>query len=64
MAKFKQGDWVKVRLDNSSPYRGRSGQVSEEPLLDSFGYRYVVKFESGGFSRVYRFLEADLEAAG
>jgi hypothetical protein len=63
MPKFKKGDKVKVRLDNSSPYRGRSGSVSEEPRQDSFGFWYVVKFESGGFSRVYRFIESDLEAA-
>ena len=63
MTKFKKGDRVKVRLDNASPYRGRSGLVSEEPIQDSFGYWYIVKFESGGFSRVYRFLEGDLEGS-
>jgi hypothetical protein len=63
MPKFKKGDRVKVRLDNASPYRGRSGVVSEAPLNDSFGFWYMVKFYSAGFARVYRFIETDLEAA-
>jgi hypothetical protein len=62
-AKFKKGDMVRVRLDNASPYRGRSGLISQDPLEDSFGVWYMVKFESAGFSRVYRFLENDLDAA-
>ncbi len=61
MPKFKKGDRVKVKLDNSSPYRGRNGTISEEPLVDSYGFWSMVKFESAGFSRVYRFLESDLE---
>jgi hypothetical protein len=62
MPKFKKGDKVKVRLDTNSPYRGRMGTVDEEPIKDSFGFWYMVKFESGGFARSHRFTEQDLEA--
>jgi ribosomal protein L21E len=62
MPKFKKGDKVRVRLDTSSPYRGRIGTVDEEPAKDSYGFWYMVKFESEGFRRSYRFLERDLEA--
>ncbi len=62
MQKFKKGDKVKVRLDSASPYRGRSGIVIEEPVGDSFGFWYMVKFESKGFTPVTRFVEKDLEA--
>lgn len=62
MPKFKKGDKVRVRLDTSSAYRGRTGTVDEEPEKDSFGYWYMVKFESKGFTRSYRFIEQDLEA--
>ena len=49
MPKFKKGDKVKVRLDTSSPYRGRTGIVDEAPIEDSYGFWYMVKFESKGF---------------
>jgi hypothetical protein len=62
MQKFNKGDAVKVRLDTSSPYRGKNGIVSESPVSDSYGFWYMVKFESSGFSRTYRFNEKDLEA--
>ncbi len=61
MPVFKKGDKVKVRFDTASPYRGRAGFVDEEPVQDSYGFSYMVKFESNGFTRVYRFLERDLE---
>ena len=61
MPKFNKGDNVRVRLDNASPYRGRTGTVDEEAIGDSFGYWYMVKFTSKGFSRSYRFNEEDLE---
>jgi len=63
MAQFKKGDNVKVRLDTSSPYRGRAGVIAGTPTKDSFGFEYAVKFESQGFIRNYRFLEQDLEPA-
>lgn len=62
MPKFKKGDRVKVRLDTVSPYRGRDGIVDAEPTRDSYGFWYMVRFESKGFSRSYRFVEQDLEA--
>jgi hypothetical protein len=62
MPKFKRGDKVMVRIDTSSPYRGRIGTVNEEPRKDSYGFWYMVKFESKGFARNYEFLEHDLEA--
>jgi hypothetical protein len=62
MPKFKKGDRVKVRLDTNSPYRGRSGIVNENPIKDSYGYWYMVKFESKGYTPAYRFVEQDLEA--
>ena len=62
MPKFNKGDKVRVRLDTTSPYRGRIGTVDEEIVGDSFGYWYMVKFESKGFTRSYRFEEQDLEA--
>ena len=52
-----------TRMDTASPYRGRIGTVDEEPIKDSYGFWYMVKFESKGFTRNYRFLEHDLEAA-
>jgi hypothetical protein len=58
---FIKGDKVKVSADNSSPYRGRSGVVSELLPADSYGSWYMLKFESKGFSRSYRFNEKDLE---
>lgn len=64
MPKFNKGDRVKVRLDNGSPYRGRTGVVSENLAADSYGAWYMVKFDSKGFSPSYRFVEKDLEAAG
>lgn len=64
MPKFKKGDKIKVRLDTTSPYRGHIGTVDEEPIKDSFGFWYMVKFESKGFTRNYRFVEQDLELAG
>ncbi len=63
MAKFKKGDRVKVRLDSNSPFRGRTGIVSENPVSDSYGYMYIIKFESKGYSPTYRIGERDLEAA-
>jgi hypothetical protein len=62
MPKFNKGDKVRIRLDNASPYRGRAGIIDEEIVGDSFGFWYVVKFESKGFIRSYRFNEQDLEA--
>jgi hypothetical protein len=61
MTKFKQLDNVRVRCDTESPYRGRTGIVGAEPVKDSFGFWYMVKFESKGFTRNYRFVEQDLE---
>lgn len=61
MPKFKEGDKVKVLLDNSSPYRGQVGTIEEELAGDSFGCWYMVKFDSKGFTRRYRFVERDLE---
>jgi hypothetical protein len=58
---FKKGDKVKVNLDNSSPYRGRAGVISELLAADSYGSWYMLKFESKGFSRSYRFNEKDLQ---
>ncbi len=62
MPAFKKGDRVKVRLDANSTYRGRVGVVNEAPASDSFGFWYMVKFESKGFSPVTRIAEKDLEA--
>jgi ribosomal protein L21E len=62
MEKFKKGDKVKIRLDTSSPYRGRSGVISENLTSDSYGFWYMVKFESNGYSPSYRFVEQDLAA--
>jgi hypothetical protein len=62
MPKFKKGDKVKVRLDSMSPYRGRIGSVNDEPSGDSFGFWYMVKFESRGFAPTTRFIEKDLES--
>jgi hypothetical protein len=60
MPTLKKGDKVRIRLDTASPYRGRTGVVDEEPIEDSFGFWYMVKFESKGYIRNYRFLEKDL----
>ena len=62
MQKFKKGDNVRVRLDTGSPYRGRIGVINQEPFSDSYGYWYMLKFESRGFAPVIRFSERDLEA--
>jgi ribosomal protein L19 len=62
MPKFKKGDKVKVRVDTTSPYRGRIGIVDREPIQGSAGFSYTVKFESAGFTRSYLFSEHDLEA--
>jgi hypothetical protein len=62
MAKYKKGDTVKIRLDTTSPYRGRKGIVTENLSEDSYGFWYMVKFESKGFSPSSRFNEKDLEA--
>ena len=61
MPNFKQGDKVRVRLDTASPYRGRIGIVDEKLVRNSYGSWYMVKFESQGFARNYRFVEQDLE---
>jgi hypothetical protein len=61
MPKFKKGDKVKVRLDTASPYRGRIGIIDEELIGDPNKCWYMVKFESKGFIRSYRFVEQDLE---
>ena len=63
MPKFKKGDKVRVRLDTTSPYRGRIGIVNENPINDSHGVWYAVKFESKEHAPTYRFGEQDLEAA-
>ena len=61
MANLNVDDKVKIRLDTSSPYRGRSGVITEVLNADSYGEWYMVKFESKGFSTSYRFNEKDLE---
>ncbi len=61
MPKLKKGDKVRVRLDTTSPYRGRIGIIDEEHAKDSYGFWYTVKFETTGFTRSYRFAEQDLE---
>jgi hypothetical protein len=61
MQKFKKGDAVKVRFDTTSPYRGRRGIVNENPVNDSYGFWYTVKFESRGYAPSLRFVEQDLE---
>ena len=62
MPKFKKGDKVRIRLDTTSPDRGRIGIVDEKPIKDSYGFWYIVKFGSRGFTRKYRFSEQDLES--
>ena len=62
MPKFNKGDKVRVRMDTASPYRGHIGTVDEEPNKDSYGFWNMVKFETKGFTRSYRFVEQDLEA--
>jgi len=62
MQKFNKGDAIKIRLDTTSPYRGRNGIINENPINDSYGFWYMVKFESTGFIRNIRFKEHDLEA--
>jgi len=62
MQKFNKGDPIKIRLDTTSPFRGRNGIINENPINDSYGFWYIVKFESTGFTRNYRFVEHDLEA--
>ena len=64
MRKFKKGDKVKVRLDTSSPYRGRSGVVQHELPEDSQGFSYMVEFRSAGLHATSRFAERDLEVTG
>jgi hypothetical protein len=61
MPKFKKGDLVQVRLDTASPFRARIGIVDEELIGDPYKRWYMVKFESRGFTRNYRFVEQDLE---
>ena len=61
MRKFKKGDKIKVRLDTSSPYRGRTGVVQHELPQDSRGYWYMVEFQSAGLHTTSRFVERDLE---
>ena len=63
MPKFQKGDKVRVRLDTASVYRGRIGTIDEEPKQDSFGFWYMVRFESRGFTGAYSFPEKDLESA-
>jgi hypothetical protein len=59
--KFRMGDKVKVRLDSTSPYRGRFGIVQQELPRDSLGAWYMVKFELQGLRAVSSFIERDLE---
>ena len=61
MPKFRKGETVRVRLDSASPYRGRIGAIDREPIKDSYGFWYMVKFEWRGLSAVNRFVEQDLE---
>ncbi len=61
MPKFKKGDKVRVRLDTITPYRGRTGIVDSEVAKDSYGFSYMVKFESKGLTSIIRFTENDLE---
>jgi len=62
MPKYKKGDKVKVRVDTTSPYRGRIGIINREPIKNSAEFSYTVKFESSRFTRSYLFAEHDLEA--
>jgi len=39
MPKFKKGDKVKVRVDTTSPYRGRIGIVDREPIKARLDFR-------------------------
>jgi hypothetical protein len=61
MPNFKKGDKVRVRSDSASPYRGRIGVVNEELPQDSFGFCYMVTFESKGLHAVARLGEQHLE---
>jgi hypothetical protein len=62
MPKFKKGDKVIVRKDTASPYRGQTGTVDRDPLdADSYGFSYLIRFDSKGMKTVHRFNEADLE---
>lgn len=63
MPKFTRGDKVKVRLDTASPYRGQTGVIDREPVRDSYGFSYMVKFDSRGMVVTSRFNEQDLEKA-
>jgi hypothetical protein len=61
MRKFKVGDRVKVRLDSSSPYRGRTGIIEQHLPEDTRGFWYMVRFESAGLRATSRFPERELE---
>jgi hypothetical protein len=59
MPKFKRGDIVRVRINIDSPHKGQIGTIDFEPINDSV--RYIVKFESGEYSRHISFVSQDLE---
>ena len=58
---YKRGDKVRVRLDSTSPYKGRIGIVKENTLKEEVGFLYVVEFEWVELARVNRFIERDPE---
>lgn len=59
MPKFKIGDIVRVRINVDSPHKGQVGTIDFEPINDSV--RYIVKFESGEYSRHISFASQELE---
>ena len=61
MAKFKKGDKVRIRVDTSSPFRGRIGIVDNEPNESATVVGYRVKFESKGNTSTCLFDEQVLE---
>ncbi len=61
MQKFKKGDKVRVRLNSMSTYKGYVGVV-EKPIVERFGFSYMVRFDkSGDLLPLNRFREEDLE---
>jgi transcription antitermination factor NusG len=61
MAKFKKGDKVRIRVDTSSPFRGRIGIVDSEPTESANLVGYMVKLESKGNTSTCLFDEQVLE---
>ena len=62
MPKFMSGDIVRVRIDAPSPFKGHVGIIDFEPIDDLV--QYMVKFESGQYSRHHLFAPQDLELIG